>query len=299
MKIGLLKPDKNQPRKYLDERRIKEMSVSIKNEGIINSIEADKDNVIITGELRWRAAKFAGLKEVPVKVLSIGKKARFVRQMQENLHHNTMSAMDTAEGLARVRDTLAASLSSKTRPPVTYATELSKIFGTDRRTIGQYLDLLDEPEKIKKLLRQKSIPRTILAEINRIPEEYRPRFKEKALKEGIPREAIRHFTKRISALIESKNPEVIKKILKEDYTGMRGPEIIEKTFSIAKGIDLFKDDPSRKKLIQSKINELSDVLRENKLSTFNLIIQSSLRMSIKLFIVELAKYVGSDTKLLK
>ena len=67
--IDKIRPDKNQPRKSFDEDALKGMAVSIKNEGVINAIEIDEKFIIITGEQRWRAAKIAGLKEVPVKII--------------------------------------------------------------------------------------------------------------------------------------------------------------------------------------------------------------------------------------
>src|SRR3989344_4249364 len=105
--IEKLHPDPNQPRKYIDEDALKEMAVSVKNEGLINPIEVDGKFVIITGERRWRAAKIAGLKTVPIGVLeNISAKDRFIRQMQENLHQDTMSAWDTAEALDKIRKTI-------------------------------------------------------------------------------------------------------------------------------------------------------------------------------------------------
>ena len=72
--IEKLKPDPNQPRKYIDEEYIKELAISIKNEGIVNEIETDKNFIIITGEMRWRAARSIGIKELSVKIIDkIGK----------------------------------------------------------------------------------------------------------------------------------------------------------------------------------------------------------------------------------
>ncbi len=84
--LSKIKPDKNQPRQTIDEEHIKEISQSIVTEGVINAIEIDENNVIITGEQRWRAAKLAGLKEVPCKILKITPELRFRRQVIENLH---------------------------------------------------------------------------------------------------------------------------------------------------------------------------------------------------------------------
>lgn len=69
IKISMVEPNRNQPRKNFDEDSLIELSESIKNFGIISPLVVKKRDdyyEIIAGERRWRAAKIAGLKEVPV-----------------------------------------------------------------------------------------------------------------------------------------------------------------------------------------------------------------------------------------
>lgn len=69
IKISMVEPNRNQPRKNFDEDSLIELSESIKNFGIISPLVVKKKDdyyEIIAGERRWRAAKLAGLKEVPV-----------------------------------------------------------------------------------------------------------------------------------------------------------------------------------------------------------------------------------------
>jgi len=114
--IDKLRPDPNQPRKFFDAETIVALAVSIRNEGIINSIEVDKNYVIITGEQRWKAAKIAGLKEVPVKIIEgIDSRGRFIRQVQENIHQNTMAVWDTAEALYKIMTWLSKSAADLVR----------------------------------------------------------------------------------------------------------------------------------------------------------------------------------------
>lgn len=71
LKINDIEPNRNQPRKNFDEDTILELADSIKQYGVIEPIVVTKrDNYyeIIAGERRWRAAKKAGLKEVPVVI---------------------------------------------------------------------------------------------------------------------------------------------------------------------------------------------------------------------------------------
>ena len=69
VKITMVEPNRKQPRKNFDEDALQELSESIKQFGVIQPIlvQDRKDHYeIIAGERRWRAAKMAGLKEVPV-----------------------------------------------------------------------------------------------------------------------------------------------------------------------------------------------------------------------------------------
>lgn len=100
-------PDPNQPRTIFDEEHIKRLAESFKSEGIINPIEVDPSYMIITGECRWKAAKLAGLKEVPVNVndRDFDSYTRLRRQVIENIHQGAGAAMnpiDTAKGYLRL-----------------------------------------------------------------------------------------------------------------------------------------------------------------------------------------------------
>src|SRR3989338_5939330 len=105
--IDKIKTDSNNPRQSSKEENFKEMAKSILTAGVINPIEVDKNLVIITGERRWRAAKIAGLKMVPVRIIDISEDKRFVRQVIENIHQNTMAPLDIAMALDKIRNRVA------------------------------------------------------------------------------------------------------------------------------------------------------------------------------------------------
>ena len=68
IKIDLIKPDKNQPRKKtgFNKEEIQELANSIKEVGVIVPLLVQEDYTLIDGERRWRACKLLGMKEVPV-----------------------------------------------------------------------------------------------------------------------------------------------------------------------------------------------------------------------------------------
>ena len=71
---------------------------------MIYPIEVTEDGVIVTGESRWRAAKIAGLKNVPVKILGAESlKDVAHRQMSENLHREAMNPVDIARQITKTK----------------------------------------------------------------------------------------------------------------------------------------------------------------------------------------------------
>jgi len=90
-----IKFDPNQPRKTFDPDEIKNLAMTYKIHGIINAPEIDENDMIITGELRVRAAKVAGLKKIKCNVIkSISEIERRERQIIENLH---LHKLETSE----------------------------------------------------------------------------------------------------------------------------------------------------------------------------------------------------------
>ena len=108
--IDDIKPDQNQPRKQFTEKHISELATSILTEGFIQPIECDSEMKIIIGECRYRAAKQAGLTEIPVIINSnpLTPYERLRRQISENMMQSggdkseLMNPADTAKGLARL-----------------------------------------------------------------------------------------------------------------------------------------------------------------------------------------------------
>lgn len=89
-----LKPDPDQPRKKFDDEVINNLAQTMKSQGIINTIEIDENDIIITGELRWRAAKiaFKNGELFDCKLLSDLKPTeRYLRQCVENFQHNRLT----------------------------------------------------------------------------------------------------------------------------------------------------------------------------------------------------------------
>ena len=253
--VNKIKPDPNQPRKTIDEERIKEMAQSITTEGVINPIEIDENNIIITGEMRWRSAKKAGLIEVPCKRLTLTDDIRFRRQVIENIHHNTMTAWDTAEALKKLQDCPPGGQTDSNDS----VRDLALQIGKSKTYVSDMLSMLEESGKVKKYLQSKSSKPSIIREINRtIPTEYQDEIKEKVVQEKInSRSTVLELGKALK-----RSPDKAEQLLHEDYVGTESDNF-RKIQTIAPVLDLVKEMDKGSKVLLA-MNSLVEVL--NKIS---------------------------------
>ncbi len=97
--IGKVEPNRNQPRRIFDEDALKELADSIRIHGIISPLIVRENGdfyEIIAGERRWRAARMAGLKEVPVLVKNYEPQELFEIALIENLQRENLNAVEEA-----------------------------------------------------------------------------------------------------------------------------------------------------------------------------------------------------------
>ena len=98
--INLIEPNKSQPRKQFDEEALQELSDSIKKYGVLEPlIVTKKDNYyeIIAGERRWRAARLAGIKEVPVVIRDYTDKEIMEISLIENIQREDLNPIEEAQ----------------------------------------------------------------------------------------------------------------------------------------------------------------------------------------------------------
>lgn len=136
LKIDEIEPNRLQPRKNFDEDALQELSESIKQFGLIQPIIVKKrENFyeIIAGERRWRAARIAGLKEVPVIVKEYDDRESMEIAIVENLQREDLNPIEEAQAYRRLIEEFglkqdeAAQRVSKSRTAVTNAMRLLKL----------------------------------------------------------------------------------------------------------------------------------------------------------------------------
>ena len=132
--IAKVEPNQNQPRSYFDEEALFELSESIRQHGMIQPITVRKlpsgYYQIIAGERRWRAARMAGLEEVPVNIIEADDRLAAELALVENLQRSDLNPVEEAMGYrSRIEDhgltqeEVAQSV-GKSRPAVTNAMRL-------------------------------------------------------------------------------------------------------------------------------------------------------------------------------
>lgn len=142
--INDIKPNENQPRKTFDPEKIEDLANSIKEHGVIQPLvvrKVENGYEIVAGERRWRAAREAGLKEVPCVVRELTDEQNMLFAIIENMQREDLNPIEEAEGLQRMITNFGMTQS-----------EISKSVGKSRPYITNSLRLLKLPEEIKDMM---------------------------------------------------------------------------------------------------------------------------------------------------
>ena len=136
VKVALIEPYQSQPRKRFDQEQMEELAESIKQHGILQPLLVQKREgfyEIIAGERRWRAAKLAGLKEVPVVIREYTPQESVEIALIENLQREDLNPIEEAKAYQRLiqefglkQEEIAAKV-AKNRTTITNAMRLLKL----------------------------------------------------------------------------------------------------------------------------------------------------------------------------
>lgn len=136
IKLSLIEPNREQPRKDFNEEMLQELADSIKQYGVLQPLLVKKKGEyyeIIAGERRWRAAKLAGLKEVPVVVREYSKQESMEIALIENVQREDLNPIEEALAYQQLmnefglkQDEIAARV-SKSRVTITNSMRLLKL----------------------------------------------------------------------------------------------------------------------------------------------------------------------------
>ncbi|MBR0156493.1 MAG: ParB/RepB/Spo0J family partition protein [Clostridia bacterium] len=144
LSVYLIDTNFDQPRKTFDEAKLKELSVSIEQHGVVQPIivkKSDDRYKIIAGERRFRAARMAGLNEVPVIVRDLDEQEVLEVSLIENLQRENLNPIEEAAAIRALMD--EHDLTQE---------EVAKRLGKSRSAVANSVRLLALPEEIRNLL---------------------------------------------------------------------------------------------------------------------------------------------------
>lgn len=137
LSVNEVEPNREQPRKEFDEKALSELSKSIEKNGVIQPILVRPVTggayQIVAGERRWRAARMAGLTEVPVVIREMSDEDAAVFALIENLQREDLNPVEEAEGIRSLIEEFgmtqeeAADRVGKSRTAVTNTLRLLKL----------------------------------------------------------------------------------------------------------------------------------------------------------------------------
>jgi len=140
--IGLIDPNPFQPRQSFSESELKEMAVSVREQGILTPLLVTKKGdryQLIAGERRWRAAQMAGLERVPVVVREASGTRSLELALVENIHRKDLNPVEEATAYKRLLEETGITQEA-----------LAMRIGKERSTIANLLRILNLPHAIQK-----------------------------------------------------------------------------------------------------------------------------------------------------
>lgn len=142
--LASIRPGNYQPRKHFDDEALQELAESIGKQGVLQPILVKKSvdgYEIIVGERRWRAAKIAGLLQIPAIICNIGNEAALAFGLIENIQRKELNAIEEAQAFHRLL----------TEFSLTHE-EVANYVGKSRTTVTNLLRLLSLPEDVQSLI---------------------------------------------------------------------------------------------------------------------------------------------------
>ncbi len=220
IEIIKISPNPHQPRLHFDEEKLRELSASIKEHGIIQPIVVTgKENQyeIIAGERRFQAAKLAGLQTVPVIVRDATEQQKLELAIIENVQRHDLNSIEEAKSYLKLAEDFDLGQE-----------EIAAKMGKSRSAVANKLRLLRLPVEIQKALAEGKISeghaKAILALEN--PEKQRALF-EMIVKNNLTVRQVENKTKEISVKTHKRminiDPEI--KALEDGISGKLGTKV--------------------------------------------------------------------------
>ena len=140
--LDLIAPNRDQPRRVMDDAKLDDLAQSIRSSGVIQPIvvrpRGQGAYEIVAGERRWRAAQRAGLLKVPVVIRDVQDDKRLELALIENVQREDLNPVEEAQAYRRLADEFHLTQAA-----------ISRAVGKDRATVANYQRLLSLPAEVQ------------------------------------------------------------------------------------------------------------------------------------------------------
>ncbi len=150
LNLNEIEPNREQPRKRFDEEALTQLAESIREHGVLQPLlvkpQPSGSYLLVAGERRWRAARMAGLTEVPVIIRELSEQEAMEIALIENLQREDLNPIEEAQGYKELMDSFGFTQD-----------QVAKRVGKSRSAVANALRLIGLPKEIFPLLENGSL----------------------------------------------------------------------------------------------------------------------------------------------
>lgn len=176
--LDRLQPGRHQPRQHFDEEALQTLADSIRSQGVIQPLlvrpAGPNRFEIIAGERRWRAAKLAGLPELPVIVREIDEQSAMAVALVENIQRADLNVLEEADAIHRLIEECG----------LTHA-KAAEAVGRSRAAISNLLRLFDLPKDVQQMVRDGQLSFGHARALLQAPEEIQLALAQRVVAKGM------------------------------------------------------------------------------------------------------------------
>lgn len=199
LKVSELEPNRSQPRRAFNEQALGELADSIAQHGVLQPLLVRPlmggGYQIVAGERRWRAARMAGVEEVPAVVREMSDSEVMEMALIENLQREDLNPLEEAQGYQSLMETYGMTQD-----------EVAKTVGKSRPAVANALRLLNLPAQLQKLVSAGTISAGHARALLSFPDEKSMLEAAKAAEAGASVRDIEKMAQRANAKPKAKTP---------------------------------------------------------------------------------------------
>ena len=216
--VELIRPNPNQPRKHFDENALNELAASISKHGMIMPIvvtaQPGGTYMIIAGERRYRAAKIAGLRKVPVVVREYSDREIKEISLIENLQREDLNPIEAANAMKQLMDEYRLTQE-----------ELAERIGKSRPAVTNTLRLLNLSPEVISLVSAGKLSAGHARTLVTLPEDAQYKIASDAIKDGL---SVRDVERSVRDYFASPEELAEKREKKKQQVSVELKELVER-----------------------------------------------------------------------